>query len=117
MIAFAHSMLINTCATAVSLTACFSITEWGYKMPTGPEKFAAVPAERVEMLFATPSRPFKRIGIVSVLGGAFSSDVAMYSKLRNKREQKIKAQNHLRNTNEEISFNFATKPASLELRQ
>jgi hypothetical protein len=51
-------------------------------MPTGPEKFAAVPAERVEILFAAPNHPFKQIGIVSALGGAFSSDVAMYSKLR-----------------------------------
>ena len=70
------------CALAVSLTACSSITEWGYKMPTGPDKFAAVPAERVEILFGLPARPFTQIGIVSALGGAFSSDVAMYSKLR-----------------------------------
>jgi hypothetical protein len=71
-----------TCAIAMTLTACSSITEWGYKMPTGPEKFAAVPAERVEILLFAPARPFKQIGIVSALGGAFSSDVAMYSKLR-----------------------------------
>jgi hypothetical protein len=51
-------------------------------MPTGPERFAAVPAERVEILFGAPARPFKQIGIVSALGGAFSSDVAMYKKLR-----------------------------------
>jgi hypothetical protein len=68
------------CTIALSLTACS--TEWGYKTPTGPERFAAVPAERVEILFAPPNRPFKQIGIVSALGGAFSSDVAMYSKLR-----------------------------------
>jgi hypothetical protein len=70
------------CAMAMSLTACSSITEWGYKVPTGPERFAAVPAGRVEILFAPPARPFKQIGIVSALGGAFSSDVAMYKKLR-----------------------------------
>jgi hypothetical protein len=70
------------CAMAMSLTACSSITEWGYKMPTGAERFAAVPAEQVEILFAAPTRPFKQIGIVSGLGGAFSSDVAMYKKLR-----------------------------------
>ena len=51
-------------------------------MPTGTERFAAVPAERVEILLAAPARPFKQIGIVSALGGAFSSDVAMYKKLR-----------------------------------
>jgi hypothetical protein len=62
------------------LAAC--ATEWGYKLPTGSEKFTAVPAEQVEILFGPPNRPFKQIGIVSVLGGAFSSDVAMYKKLR-----------------------------------
>ena len=62
------------------LTACAS--EWGYKLPTGSERFSAVPAEQVEILFGPPNRPFKQIGIVSVLGGAFSSDVAMYTKLR-----------------------------------
>ena len=71
---------ILTCAFAVSLTACS--TEWGYKMPTGSERFAAVPAQQVEILFAAPARPFAQIGIVSALGGAFSSDVAMYQKLR-----------------------------------
>lgn len=71
-----------TCAMAMSLTACSSITEWGYKVPTGPERFAAVPAEQVEILFTPPARPFKQVGIVSALGGAFSSDVAMYKKLR-----------------------------------
>jgi hypothetical protein len=64
------------------LPACSSITEWGYKMPTGTERFAAVPAERVDILFSVPARPFKQIGIVSAMGGAFSSDVAMYAKLR-----------------------------------
>jgi hypothetical protein len=51
-------------------------------MPTGSEKFAVVPAERVEILFGPPNHPFKQIGIVSVLGSTFSSDVAMYQKLR-----------------------------------
>jgi hypothetical protein len=57
-------------------------TEWGYKLPRGSEKFTAVSADQVEILFGPPNRPFKQIGIVSVLGGAFSSDVAMYAKLR-----------------------------------
>ena len=51
-------------------------------MPTGTERFAAVPPEHVEILFATPTRPFKQIGIVSVLGSVTSSDVAIYKKLR-----------------------------------
>jgi hypothetical protein len=40
----------------------------GYKLPTGSERFTAVPDEQVEILFGPPSRPFKQIGIVSVLG-------------------------------------------------
>jgi hypothetical protein len=51
-------------------------------LPTGTEKFTAVPAEQVEILFGPPNRPFKQIGIVSVLGSTFSSDTAMYKKLR-----------------------------------
>ncbi|HET9373901.1 MAG TPA: hypothetical protein VFO40_02950 [Chthoniobacterales bacterium] len=54
----------------------------GIQIAKGTERFAAVPAERVEILFASPARPFKQIGIVSAMGGAFSSDVAMYAKLR-----------------------------------
>jgi hypothetical protein len=38
--------------------------------------------KRVETLFGPPVCPFRRIGIVSAMGGAFSSDVAMYKKLR-----------------------------------
>ena len=62
------------------LSAC--ATEWGYKMRTGSEVYAPVPAERVDILFGGSPRPYKQIGIVSVLGGAFSSDVAMLRKLR-----------------------------------
>jgi hypothetical protein len=51
-------------------------------MPTGTERFAAVSADRVEILFYAPTRPFKQIGIVSAMGGAFSDDVAMYKQLR-----------------------------------
>jgi hypothetical protein len=56
--------------------------EWGYKMPTGSERFAAVSPERVDILFAAPNRPFKQIGILSAMGSTSSSDVAMYTKLR-----------------------------------
>ena len=66
----------------LGFSACSSITEWGYKMPTGPDRYAAVPSERVDVLFNSPSRPFKQIGIVSAMGGAYSSDVAMDRKLQ-----------------------------------
>lgn len=51
-------------------------------MPTGPDRYPPVSVERVDVLFAAPSRPFKQIGIVSAMGGAFSSDVAMDRKLQ-----------------------------------
>jgi hypothetical protein len=50
-------------------------------MPTGPDRYPPVPAERVDVLSSAPSRPFKQIGVVSAMGGAFSSDVAMDRKL------------------------------------
>jgi hypothetical protein len=53
-------------------------TELGYKMPTVSEEFTAIPAEQVEILFEQPNRPFKEIGIVSVIGNRFSSDAATY---------------------------------------
>ena len=56
-------------------------------MRTGSETYAAVPAERVDILFGGSPRPYKQIGIVSVLGGAFSSDVAMLAKLRKSRSR------------------------------
>jgi hypothetical protein len=73
---------LSVLVLALGFSACSSITEWGYKMPTGPDRYAAVPAERVDVLFNAPARPFKQIGIVSALGGAFSSDVAMDKKLQ-----------------------------------
>lgn len=66
--------------SSLSLASCSS--EWGYKLPTGTEKYAPVPASQVEILFAPPVTPYKQIGIVSVMGSTFSSDTAMYSKLR-----------------------------------
>lgn len=62
------------------LSAC--ATESGYKMRTGSETYCAVPAERVDILFSGGPRPYKQIGIVSVLGSAFSSDAAMLRKLQ-----------------------------------
>jgi hypothetical protein len=52
----------------------------GYKMPTGPDRYAAVPAEQVEILFAPPNRPYKQIGLVSA--EAYYPTTAMYAKLR-----------------------------------
>jgi hypothetical protein len=75
-----RSSIITVCLASLLLTAC--ATEWGYKLPTGSERFTAVPDEQVEILFGPPSRPFKKVGIVSVLGAAYSSDVAMFKKLR-----------------------------------
>jgi hypothetical protein len=64
----------------LALSGC--ATEWGSKMRTTTEVYAPVPAERVELLFMLPARGYKQIGIVSVEGSTFSSDVAMLKKLR-----------------------------------
>jgi len=77
--------LIPSFVVVFFLSAC--ATEWGSKMRTGSETYAAVPAERVDILFGGSPRPYKQIGIVSVLGGAFSSDVAMLAKLRKSRSR------------------------------
>ena len=57
-------------------------TEWGSKMRTSSEVYPAVAADKVEILFTMPARACKQIGIVSVMGSTFSSDVAMLKKLR-----------------------------------
>jgi hypothetical protein len=41
-----------------------------------------VQSEHIEELFGAPTRPFKQIGIVSVVGSVTSSDVAVDKKLR-----------------------------------
>jgi hypothetical protein len=64
----------------IALAGC--ATEWGSKMRTTSEVYSPVPAERVELLFMLPTRAYKQIGIVSVSGSTFSSDVAMLKKLR-----------------------------------
>jgi hypothetical protein len=75
-----RSSILTVCLVSLFLTAC--VTEWSYKLPPGSERFTAVPDEQVEILFGPPSRPFEQVGIVSALGSAFSSDIAMYKKLR-----------------------------------
>jgi hypothetical protein len=71
-------LLLSMCALA--LAGC--VTEWGSKMRTTSEVYPRVRAERVEILFARPTRAYKQIGIVSVTGSSFSSDIAMLKKLR-----------------------------------
>jgi hypothetical protein len=65
---------------AFALAGC--ATKWGSKMRTSSEVYPAVAADKVEILFAMPSRACKQIDIVSVMESTFSSDVAMLKKLR-----------------------------------
>jgi hypothetical protein len=67
------------------LFACILVgcaTEWGSKMRTSSEVYPAVAPDKVEILFSLPTRVYKQVGIVSVEGSTFSSDVAMLKKLR-----------------------------------
>jgi hypothetical protein len=73
-------MRIPALLLALVLVGC--ATEWGSKIRTSSEVYPAVAADKVEILFATPTRACKQIGIVSVMGSTFSSDVAILKKLR-----------------------------------
>ena len=75
-----NKLFLFVAISACTLAGC--ATEWGSKMRTSAEVYAPVPAERVELLFTLPARPYKQVGIVSVSGSTFSSDVAMLKKLR-----------------------------------
>jgi hypothetical protein len=57
-------------------------TEWSSKLRTSSEVYPVVAADKVEILFALPARSYKQIGIVSVEGSTFSTDVDMLKKLR-----------------------------------
>jgi len=72
--------LLLILASTPLLVGC--TTEWGYKMRTGTEVYAATVPERVDILYGSCTRPYKQIGMVSVSGGGFSSDVNMLAKLR-----------------------------------
>jgi hypothetical protein len=68
---------------AATVACCLSsCSEGGYKTTTGSYHYSAVPAQNVDILFTSPNRPYKQIGIVSALGMNWSSDVAMDKKLQ-----------------------------------
>ena len=65
---------------AVACVALLVGCSVGYKMPTGSDRYAAVPAGQVEILFAPPNRPYKQIGLVSA--ETYYPTTAMYAKLQ-----------------------------------
>jgi hypothetical protein len=71
---------VSALLLAFALVSC--ATEWGSKMRTSSEVYHALAPDKVEILFSMPTRSCKQIGIVSVMGSTFSSDVAMLKKLR-----------------------------------
>jgi len=54
-------ILLFTILLTLALSAFFSITEWGYKIPTGPYRYAGVSQEHADVLFYALSRPFRQI--------------------------------------------------------
>lgn len=68
--------------TAFSFAGCGTLSTWGYKTRMGDRVYPPVPYQHVQVFFGWPQRPFEQIGICSVLGGAFATDVDMYQKLQ-----------------------------------
>jgi hypothetical protein len=48
----------------------------------GGVRYPKVPISHVMILFEPPTRPYKQIGLVSSIGGAFASDGDMYRKMQ-----------------------------------
>jgi hypothetical protein len=64
---------------AILLSGC---STWGYKSRIGDKVYPPVPYQHVQILYGWPNRPFEQIGICSVSGGAFATDVDMWRKLQ-----------------------------------
>ena len=65
---------------ATLLAGC--TTPLGETVPMGGVKYSAVPTENVMILFSTPTREHVQIGLVSSLGGTWTSDGEMYKKMQ-----------------------------------
>jgi isopentenyl diphosphate isomerase/L-lactate dehydrogenase-like FMN-dependent dehydrogenase len=50
----------------------------------GETRHAATRAETVMILFEKPDQPYDQIGIVSALGGYYTTDAQMYQKMQSK---------------------------------
>ena len=48
----------------------------------GEKKYARVPIEHVMILFEAPTKEYEQIGLVSALGGLFTSDGDMFKKMQ-----------------------------------
>jgi hypothetical protein len=71
-------------ATAAMLAGCASMNTWGTKVPMGEVKYSSVPTEHVMILFEPPKKDYLEIGLVSALGGVFSSDGDMFRTMQKK---------------------------------
>jgi len=68
---------------AILVAALFTgCSTWGFKSRIGDRVYPPVPYQRVQILYGWPNRPYEQIGICSVSGGAFASDVDMWRKLQ-----------------------------------
>lgn len=63
----------------VLLSGC---TTWGTKVPMGDQHYPSVRTEHVVILFDPPSRPYQQIGVVSSLGGWYTTDGDNYHKMQ-----------------------------------
>lgn len=68
---------------ALLLTSCASnLNVWATVVPMGEHRYAPVQAERVMILFETPTRSHAQIGTVSTIGGAFATDSDMFLRMQ-----------------------------------
>lgn len=56
-------------------------------MPMGDKKYPPVAVESVMILFQPPTREYDQIGLVSALGGLFTSDGDMFKKMQKEAAQ------------------------------
>ena len=75
---------ITVIAVLVAIVSICGCTTYGYKTRSGATSYPPVPFQSVEILDKAPEKPYKIIGMGSVLGGAhfLTSDTDVYRKLQ-----------------------------------
>jgi len=75
---------VTAIAVLVAIVSICGCTTYGYKTRSGATSYPPVPFQSVEILDKAPEKPYKIIGMVSVLGGAhfLTSDTDVYRKLQ-----------------------------------
>lgn len=74
---------LTLCALLLSLTcSLFSGCAQGSRVTTGGQKYARVPKESVQVLFARPNRPYIEIGMAMAQGAQLATDATAIEEVR-----------------------------------